>query len=33
LSINGIMLGSKELRVNLDADGKEELMWGETRIC
>jgi hypothetical protein len=33
LSINGIMLGSKELRVNRDAEGNEELMWGETRIC
>ena len=33
LSINGIMLGSKELRVIQDVDGNEELMWGETRVC
>jgi hypothetical protein len=33
LSVNGIMLGSKELRVIQDVDGNEELMWGETRVC
>ena len=33
LSVNGIILGSKELHVTLDAAGNEELMWGETRVC